>query len=67
MTDRDPVHHAKALAAIEKLPPRAYMVFFASQVEGLTYVEIAQRESMSLEQVQDHMLEAIRIIVREMQ
>ncbi|WP_261370884.1 hypothetical protein [Sphingobium sp. B2] len=43
------------------------MVFFASQVEGLTYVEIAQREGMSLEKVQDHMLEAIRIIVREMQ
>lgn len=67
MTDHDPAHHAKALAAIEKLPPKAYMVFFASQVEGLTYVEIAQREGMSLEEVQDHMLEAIRTIVREMQ
>lgn len=67
MTDHDPAHQAKALAAIEKLPPRAYMVFFASQVEGLPYVEIAQREGMSLEQVQNHMLEAIRIIAREMQ
>lgn len=45
----------------------AYMVFFASQVEGLSYVDIAQREGMSLEQVQDHMLMAIRIIAREMQ
>ncbi|WP_186378837.1 sigma factor-like helix-turn-helix DNA-binding protein [Sphingobium sp. B2] len=67
MTTPDDDQQAKALAAIEKLPPKAYMVFFASQVEGLTYVEIAQREGMSLEEVQDHMLEAIRIIVREMQ
>ena len=67
MTTPDNAQHAKAQAAIEKLPPKAYRVFFASQVEGLSYVEIAQREGMSLEQVQDHMLIAIRIIAREMQ
>mgnify|MGYP005994803631 CR=1 FL=1 len=66
MMTPDDAQQAKALAAIEKLPPKAYLVFFASQVEGLSYVEIAQREGMSLEQVQGHMLEAIRIIARGM-
>ena len=66
MTTPDDAQQAKALAAIEKLPLKTYRVFFASQVEGLSYVEIAQREGMSLKQVQSHMLTAIRIIVHEM-
>ncbi|MBO9527865.1 MAG: hypothetical protein J7517_17340 [Sphingobium yanoikuyae] len=66
MTDHDPEQLAKTAAALQKLSPEALQVFLCNRVEGMTYVEIARQEGMTLEQVQQHMLEAIRTIVREM-
>ncbi|OAN55687.1 sigma factor-like helix-turn-helix DNA-binding protein [Sphingobium sp. TCM1] len=66
MIDHDPDRHAKAVVALRKLPPKALQVFLCNQVEGMTYIEIAKREGMSVAEVQRHMLDAIRIIVHEM-
>ncbi|MGE6694390.1 sigma factor-like helix-turn-helix DNA-binding protein [Sphingobium limneticum] len=66
MTDPDPSELAKTAAALRKLSPEALQVFLCNRVEGMTYVEIARQEGMTLEQVQQHMLEAIRTIVQEM-
>jgi DNA-directed RNA polymerase specialized sigma24 family protein len=48
------------------MPSRTRAIFIASQVEGLSYAEIARREGLFLWQVRRHMLRAIRIIAREM-
>ncbi|MFD2430546.1 zincin-like metallopeptidase domain-containing protein [Sphingobium scionense] len=65
MTDHDPERLARTAAALRKLSPEALQVFLCNRVEGMTYVEIARQEGMTLEQVQQHMLEAIRTIVND--
>ena len=62
----DPAIRAKARAAVARMPSRTRAIFIASQVEGLSYAEIARREGLFLWQVRRHMLRAIRIIAREM-
>lgn len=63
--DDDPAAMARAHRALERMSDETYAIFYASQVERLTYAEIALREQMSLQEVRRHMLIAIRIIARE--
>lgn len=56
---------AKARRALERMPSRMLRVFVASQVERLSFAEIARREHMALWQVRRHMRRAIRIIAQE--
>ena len=56
---------AKAGRALARMPARTFAIFVASQVEGLSYAEIAKREHIALWRVRRHMLRAIRIIARE--
>jgi len=67
MNTHDPARTEKARAALVRMPKRTLDIFIASQVEGLSYVEIAKREGLFLWQVRRHMLRAIRIVTREMQ
>lgn len=66
MDKHDPAGIEKAEAAFARMSKRTLKIFILSQVEGLSYVEIAKREGLFLWQVRRHMLRAIRIIVREM-
>lgn len=66
MDKHDPAKIEKAKAAFARMPKRTLEIFLLSQVEGLSYVEIAKREGLFLWQVRRHMLRAIRIIAREM-
>lgn len=66
MKTHDPENIEKAKAAFARMSKRTLKIFILSQVEGLTYVEIAKRERLFLWQVRRHMLRAIRIIVSEM-
>lgn len=66
MKTHDPERIEKAKAAFARMPKRTLDIFILSQVEGLSYVEIAKREGLFLWQVRRHMLRAIRIIVGEM-
>jgi DNA-directed RNA polymerase specialized sigma24 family protein len=56
---------ARARRTLERMPARTLAIFIASQVERLSYVEIARREHMALWQVRWHMRRAIRIIASE--
>jgi len=67
MNTHDSARTEKARAALVRMPKRTLDIFIASQVEGLSYVEIAKREGLFLWQVRRHMLRAIRIVTREMQ
>jgi len=66
MDKHDPAGIEKAKAAFARMSKRTLKIFILSQVEGLSYVEIAKREGLFLWQVRRHMLRAIRIIAREM-
>jgi DNA-directed RNA polymerase specialized sigma24 family protein len=63
----DPADQEAARRALEKMPQRTLTIFLASQAEGLTYAEIARRERIPRWLVRRHMLQAIRIIAREME
>lgn len=48
--------------AVKSLPPVRKKVFILSRLQGLTYQEIAQKLSISIHTVEDHMTKAIRQI-----
>lgn len=48
--------------AVKTLPPVRKKVFILSRLQGLTYPEIAQHLSISINTVEDHMSKAIRQI-----
>jgi len=56
---------ASARRALERMPSRTRTIFVASQVERLSFAEIARREHMALWQVRRHMRRAICIIAQE--
>ncbi|WP_327754028.1 sigma factor-like helix-turn-helix DNA-binding protein (plasmid) [Sphingobium sp. SJ10-10] len=66
MSAPDAAAVARAKAALERMPARTRMIFFANRVEGLSYAEIARREGLFRWQVRRHMLRAIRIIARDL-
>ena len=44
---------------LDSLPPKARSAFLLSQLDGLTYPEIAQRLGVSLSSVQQYMVRAM--------
>ncbi|MNO07383.1 putative RNA polymerase sigma factor FecI [compost metagenome] len=44
---------------LDGLPPKARAAFLLSQLDGLTYPEIAERLDVSLSLVQQHMVRAM--------
>ena len=62
----DPAALARATGALERMPARMRRIFVASQVDGLSFREIARREHIALWRVRRQMRGAIEIIDRHM-
>lgn len=66
MATEEDVNYRETLLLIEKaidlLPPKRKQVFLMSRYEGLTYQEIADRLSLSVKTVNDHMNEALKFL-----
>lgn len=48
--------------AIASIPENARVVFLMSRIEGLSYIEIAQRLSLSVKAIEKRMSEALRVL-----
>ncbi len=57
----------RALACIDRMPPRRREVFLLHRIEGITYVQIARRLGISPKTVEDHLSAAMAQLSREME
>ncbi|MBK7633158.1 MAG: hypothetical protein IPJ13_01900 [Saprospiraceae bacterium] len=48
--------------SIRQLPPKCSEVFTLSKVNGLTYVQIAEKMNISVKTVENHMGKALRLM-----
>jgi len=50
------------LAALDRLPPKQREVFVLSRQQGLSYPEIAERQGVSVETVEAHIVQALKTL-----
>jgi len=55
----------RAMAAIDRMPPKRREVFLLHRLEGLSYAEIARRAGISIKTVEKHMACAMAQLSRE--
>ncbi|WP_276374495.1 RNA polymerase sigma-70 factor [Chryseolinea sp. H1M3-3] len=52
----------KLMNAIDNLPEKTRIIFLMSRMEDLTYMEIAERLSLSVKTVEGHMVKALKLL-----
>ena len=57
----------RAMAVIQKMPPKRREVFLLHRIEGLSYPQIARRAGVSIKTVEKHMTAAMAQLSREME